>query len=324
MTIEKSLKYIIGAVARKDHVESLCHLLIRDGTAIAYDGMLSMSTPIDIDLHAKPHAKTMLKAIQACDDEKAISLHMTQAQRLAVRSGAFRAYVPCLGDEDEMHQPLPEGEHVEVTPRLMDSIRAMAPLMGIDASRAWSQGLRLCGNSTFATNNILLAEYWHGANFPHEIIIPADAVKELLRINVAPTHAQVTDSSATFFFEGDRWLRTQLVGGQWPIEQVTALLDAGGNPQPLPQGFFDALRKLRAFVDDAAGVRIHADRITTTNEEQSGAAVELESVSEGAHFNINQILLLDDIATKIDFMQHPQACYWQGNKVRGVIIGRSD
>lgn len=324
MTIEKALKYVIGAVARKDLVENLCHLLIRDGHAVAYDGLLSMSTPIDIDLHAKPHAKTMLKAIQACDDEQAIALHMTPANRLAVRSGPFRAYVPCLDNECDMNQPMPEGEHVEITPRLMDSIRALSPIMGIDASRPWAQGLRLCGNSTFATNNILLAEYWHGSNFPHEIIVPADAVAELLRINKHPTHAQVTHNSVTFFFEGERWLRTQLVEGDWPVAQVQQLLDMGGTPVALPQGFFDALRKLKPFVDDGDGVRIYADRMTTTNEEQSGAAVELSSSAEMAHFNINQLLLLENIAGRIDLTQHPKACYWQGNMVRGVIIGRSD
>ena len=325
MSIEKALKFVIGAVARKDFVEALCHVEITGDRAIAFDGMLSMSTPIDIGLSVRPHARSFLKAIQGCKDDTAIALHVTPAGRLSIKSGNFRVLVDALPMDQPMDQPLPEGEMIPLPSALLDSIKTLAPLMSVDASRSWARGLLLCGNSTFATNNIVLAEYWHGANFPREVIIPADAITELIRIGQAPTHAQMTDNSVTFHFEGDRWLRTQLVDGTWPREQISAMLDQGGDTIDVPQEYFTEIARLKAFVDVDQGIRLFPDHVTTSaNEDDRGARVEFDLPGAAGHFNIQQFLSLEGIAKKIDFSKHPRPCYWQGGMARGVIIGRSD
>jgi hypothetical protein len=321
--IDKALKFVIGAVARKDFVEELCHVSIKNGRAIAYDGMLSMSTPIDIGLEVMPHARMFLKALQAC--KGAIAMHVTPTGNLIVKSGNFKATVKCLDKENPTPQPLPEGEIFELTPLLLESIRTLAPLMAIDASRPWARGLCICGNSTFATNNIVLAEHWHGSNFPREIIIPADAVNELLRVGETPTHAQITENSASFHFPGDRWIRTTLVDGQWPHELVMKLLDKGGNPVDVPQELFTEITRLKAFVDGVdQGIRIYEDHIrTNASEDTEGARVDFDLPGGAGHFNIQQFLTLEGIVKKIDFSMYPNPCYWVGGKARGVIIGRA-
>lgn len=325
MTIEKALKFVIGAVARKDHVEAFCHVAIRNHKAIAYDGMLSMSTPIDIGLNVMPHARTLLKALKECKDGDVISLHVTPAGKLVVKSGNFKANVNCLAEDNPTEQPMPSGERFEVTKLLLESIRTLAPLMSIDASRPWAQGLLICGNSTFATNNIILAEHWHGSNFPGEVIIPADAVNELIRIGQPPTHAQFDKNSCTFHFEGDRWLRTTLIDGEWPHERVSAMLDQGGDTQPVPQGFFDQLARLKAFVGKDQGVRIFDTHMATNpDDDAEGARIDFDLPGGNGHFNIVQLLSLAGIAQQIDFSTHPAPCFWKGKMVRGVIIGRSD
>lgn len=325
MSIEKALKFVIGAVARKDFVEELCHVEIAGNRAIAFDGLLSMSTPIDIGLNVRPHARSLLKALQACKDDTVIGLHVTPAGKLSIRSGNFKALVQCLEKDNVLEQPRPEGQRFEVPAELLTSIRTLAPLMSVDASRPWARGLLVCGNSTFATNNIVLAEYWHGANFPGQVIIPADAVTELLRINQPPTHAQITDNSASFHFDGDRWLRTQLVEGEWPIDRISELFNLPHAAVDVPQGFFAEVARLKPFVDDGAGVRIYPDHVTTTaNADDVGARIDFDTPGGAGHFNINQLLSLSGIATKIDFSSHPRPCYWQGGRARGVIIGRSD
>lgn len=323
--IDKALKFVIGAVARKDFVEELCHVSIKNGRAIAYDGMLSMSTPIDIGLDVMPHAKTFLKALQAC--KGAIAMHVTPAKNLIVKSGNFKATIKCLDKENPTPQPLPSGDRFEVTPELMVSMKTLAPLMAIDASRHWARGLCICGNSTFATNNIVLAEHWHGSNFPREIILPADAVNEILRIGDAPTHAQLDaeGNSASFHFPGDRWLRTTLVDGHWPHELVTKLLERGGNPTDVPQELFDEITRLKSFVDGVdQGIRIAEDHIRTNSvEDTEGARVEFDLPGGAGHFHIQQFLALSGIVEKIDFSMYPDPCYWVGHKARGVIIGRA-
>lgn len=325
MSVEKALRFVLGAVARKDHVEALCHVEIAGGKAIAYDGMLSMSTPIEIGLHVRPHARSFLKAIQACRDGDAIALHVTPAGRLSIKAGNFKALVDALPTDTPMDQPLPEGDMIELPKGVLDSIRTLAPLMSVDASRPWARGLLLCGKSTFATNNIILAQYWHGADFPREVIVPADAVNEMLRLNMQPTHAQMTENSITFHFEGDRWLRTALVDGEWPHERISAMLDQGGNCIDLPQEYFEQVARLKPFVDTDQGIRLYPEYVTTSaSEDEKGARIEYSLPGAAGHFNIQQFLALEGIAKKIDFSTHPRPCYWQGGLARGVIIGRAD
>jgi DNA polymerase III sliding clamp (beta) subunit (PCNA family) len=325
VSIEKALKFVIGAVARKDHVEELCHVSIRNGRAIAYDGMLSMSTPIDIGLNVMPHARSLLKAIQQCEDDVVMSLHVTPAGKLSIKSGNFKVLVQCLDKENPTPQPMPSGQKFEVAPALLTALRTLAPLMSVDASRPWARGLLLCGNSVFATNNIVLAECWHGSGFPGEVILPDDAVTTLLKINKAPTHAQMDENSCTFFFDDDRWMRTNLVDGQWPRERITALLDAGGDVKTIPEGFFTELARLKNFVDIDNGVRLYDDHFATSaNEDDAGARIDFDFPGAKGHFNLNQLVGLEGIAQQIDFSTHPAPCYWRGGMARGVIIGRSD
>lgn len=325
MSIEKALKFVINAVARKDHVEELCHVTIRHNRAIAYDGMLSMATPIEIGMDVMPHARSLLKALQQCDEDTAMALHVTPAGKLRIVSGNFKVLVQCLDKENPTPQPLPSGQKFAVTPELMKSLRTLAPLMSTDASRPWASGLLICGSSTFATNNIVLAEFWHGSNFPGEVIIPDEAVNTLLKIGEPPTHAQMDENSCTFFFEGDRWLRTNLIDGTWPRERIVGLLEQGGNTVMIPDGFFTEIARLKSFLDDGFGVRLYPDHFSTSaNDDESGARVDFAFPGAQGHFNLNQILALDGIAQHIDFSTHPAPCYWRGGMARGVIIGRSD
>lgn len=314
------LKFVQGAVARKDYAEEMCHLLIKDKTAVAYDGLLSMSTTINIDLHVKPHARTLARALQACGDENEIKLSRTKGGKLSVTCGKFRALVNCLDDEKEMNHPLPQGQYVEPSAQLLESLKALAPFMGIDASRPWAMGLRISGSSTYATNNIVLVERWHGAKFPFEIIIPADAVKELIRINQDPVLIQVDHGSITFHYENDRWLRTQLVDGQWP-DNLERVFNMEATPSPIPEGFFAALETLRTFNDDLGRVYVHATRLSTASDEGEGAHVELDTGANAGIFILKQLQLLDGVATSIALDAYPKPCPFRGDKLRGVILG---
>lgn len=325
MSIEKALKFVINAVARKDHVEELCHVKIQHNRAIAYDGMLSMSTPIDIGLDVMPHARSLLKALQQCEDDNVMSLYVTPAGKLRIQAGNFRVLVQCLAKDNPTPQPLPSGQKFEVKPELLRAIKTMAPLMSVDASRPWAQGLLICGNSVFATNNIILAECWHGSGFPGEVIIPDDAINTLLKLGATPTHAQMDENSCTFFFEGDRWLRTNLIDAVWPRERIVELLERGGATVEIPKGFFTELARLKSFLDLENGVRLYPDHFATTaNEDDVGARIDFEFPGAQGHFNLNQLVILESIAQHIDFSTHPAPCYWRGGMARGVIIGRSD
>lgn len=323
MSLKDALSFVSRAVSRKDFDERLCHLLIKDRKAVAFDGLIATSCPIDIDMHVKPHARDLMLAIKTIEDlETEMKMTVTPAGKLSIKAGKFKVFVSCLPDKELMTFPEPEGEFVETGKGLMEAIRLAAPFMSTDASRPWAMGMLITKKSVMATNNVVVIEKWHGSNFPREVILPAPAVAEILSIRETPIGMQVSENSATFHYEGDRWLRTQLVEGAWPTERVQERLGQPSNCVPVPEGLFEAIERIKKFADaEKPYVFLGPDKISTAPEGENGAEFEIETGEGTQIFTISFLLLLNGVATKIDLTQWPNPCSFYGDKLRGVIIG---
>ncbi len=312
-----ALNFVKGAVAKKDYVPELTHFQIKDGRVTGFNGQMTLSSPIDLDIEANPKALPFVKAVNACKSQ--IALHITGAGRLAIRSGKFRRYVDCLPDDGLMTFHEPEGEDMEVGDKFLVALKASSPFQGQDASRPWAHGVMFRGQSAYATNNICMMEYWHGCQFPVPINIPKNAVAELLRIKQQPTRVQMTTSSVTFHFEGERWLRTLLLADNWP--DVTPILASGAQPKNIPEGFFDVLDELKPFLEDGGRVYFEDGMISTAEHEETGTIIDIDGINEGPCFHHSQLCILNGIADKIDFTTYPKPCKFTGENVRGVILG---
>ena len=233
-----ALRFVQGAVAKKDFVPALQHFRIEGGTIRGYNGMMGLSCPIALNLYVCPKAIPFIKAIQTCKDT--IAIHMTTGGRLGIKSGTFKAFVDCINEP--FPEVIPEGEHIELKGDLLGVLKLLPPFIAEDASRPWARGILLRNQSAFATNNVCLIEYWLGYDFPIELNIPKAAVSELLRINEEPTGLQFTESSVTFHFAGQRWLRTQTYSTVWP--DLNKILDQPATLVPVFPGLWQATEDL--------------------------------------------------------------------------------
>lgn len=315
--MKEALNFVKGAIAKKDFVPELTHFNIQDGRIIGYNGDMAISSPIGVDIRAKPHAQTFIKAVNSASEEVALSI--TAAGRLSLKSGKFRALIDCLpGDESRFI--IPEGEVIDLGENFLECIETLSRFQGVDASRPWSSGIMLRSGSALATNNICLVEYWHGNTLPFPVNIPRPAVAELIRIGENPTKVQATRNSISFHFSGNRWIRTQLLVTEWP-EQIDRILDAAGAPTPIPSGLFDALETLKPFTDEGSRVYFTNTGIATSFEPEIATTVDIEGLHPGACFHHSMLTLLDGVVDKIDFTTYPRPCKFQGDRLRGVIVG---
>ena len=69
-----SLKFVQGAVAKKDFLPALTHFVIENGTVRGYNGMLALCSPIPFDIACKPKAESLVKAIANCNETVTLSL----------------------------------------------------------------------------------------------------------------------------------------------------------------------------------------------------------------------------------------------------------
>lgn len=312
----EALKFVQGAVAKKDFVPALTHFRIESGVIQGYNGAIAISSPIDLDISVMPRAEPFTKAIQTC--KETVAMHITSTNRLAIKSGKFKAFVDCTDEAFPDIQP--EGDYIELTGGIISTLKVMAPFIAQDASRPWAAGILLKGASAFATNNIILLEAWLGYHFPVDVNIPAQTVKELLRIKEDPIGLQVTDRSITFHFKDGRWMRSQLSTLDWP--DIGRVLDKPSEQIPFPDGFFEAVEELEPFTDELDRVHLFDGAVSTfVDEGGSGATIEVPGTLAGGCYQARQLLLLKDMAKTIDLTQYPAPSIFIGDNYRGAIVG---
>lgn len=313
----QELKFVQGSIAKKDYIPALTHFVIENGTVRGYNGMIALCSPIPFDIECKPKANELVKAIATCTET--VQLSLTTAGRLSIRSGKFKAFIDCLPDEVTPHVH-PEGTTVVIDGKiLLEALKAVHPFVGNDASRPWSNGVLLVGQSAYATNNITMIEYWTGYNVPNPINIPGAAIKELLRIGEPPTSVQMTESSISFHFTGERWLRAQLFDTKWP--DLTKVLNCESNPKPIDGELFEALKTIKQFTDKEGRIIFGENKIMTHPDESEGASYNIEGFNFTGTYQIDMLSLLNGTAKTIDWNSYPSPCMFFGDRLRGAIVG---
>lgn len=314
----KDLKFVMGAVAKKDLLPAMTHFRIEGGHVRSFNGQMAISSPIAFDIDCNPKADTLVKAIQQCEEE--IVLSMTAGGRLRVQSGRFRAFVETV--EGETVHPMPEGDVINFNgDELLAACKLLKPFIGNDASRPWANGILFLGHSAFATNNASLVEYWIGTPVPFQINLPKHCVNELLRVDEAPTHAQLHDRSITFHYTDGRWIRSQLLDGEWPFEKMTDILNGACAPRTIPPELFTGIEVLQRMADGSSRIYMHNGMLKTHMEEFTGGVYEVDGLDFEGCYNLAIFGLLNGVANTADFTLYPSPALFFGDRVRGAIIG---
>lgn len=312
-----ALRFVKGAVARKDLVPAMTHFRIEAGHVRSYDGSLAISSPVALDFDCTPQADKMVKAIEGCDGP--ITIAETGAGRLSIRSGKFRALVNTV--QGEVPHPKPEGERFEFDgAAVLEAFKVVEPFIGNDASRPFTNGVLLADGSAYATNNTCLVQYWIGAAFPLRVNVPGKAIRHVLAAGEAPTHGQLTNDSITFHYADGRWIRSQLLDTEWPMSIIANLLDQPSNAVPLPDDFFKGLATITKLADGARRVYMMDGKLRTSDNPDDGAEYDVGLPCDGL-YNMNMLGLLDGVVTSVDFARYPEPALFFGGKLRGAIVG---
>lgn len=313
-----ALKFVKGAVSTKDFVPALTHFQIANGRVTGFNGRISLSAPIPLDIDCTPKAAPFVAAIEACTETA--QLNLAANGKLRVRSGKFSAHVDCIANS-EFPAVVPEGVAIQMTGPLLPALTILNEFTADDASRPWATGVLLDGSSAYATNNVVILEHWLGYFFPYRLNVPRTTVREMIRIGEEPVAMQATNGSITFHYSGERWLRSTLNAMEWPdVGGLFAKVQATGADQlqDVPEELFDALDTLAPFVDPTGKLWIGEGVVATA--EQDGASVEVPGLP-ACSFNHRMLSLLRGVAKKAAFAAYPAPVAFYGDAVRGAIAG---
>lgn len=313
-----ALDFVKGAVAKKDFVPVLTHVSIKDGYIQAYNGIVTLCSPIDLALDCTPVALKFIKAIQTC--RETVQMSITPTGRLSIKSKGFKTLVECSPtafpsiELEGERLPLPGAGFIQ-------ALKILEPLIAEDASRPWARGILFSGKTATATNNVVVAQLWLDFKFPIMINLPHMAVNELIRIKKEPVEMIVANNHATFIYDDGRWLRSQLNETKWPDINGFFKNRVDAKAQAVPEGFFDALRDIAPFVDAIGRAHIMPGKVSTSTDIDLATSVEVEGLDGGGIYNVSQLLLLEGIADKLNFTAHPAPAVFYGGNLRGSIIG---
>ena len=317
----EALRFVQGAVAAKELIPELTHFRLIPGYIMGFNGVMSLCSPIDLELTAAPKAVKFTKAIAACKDP-AVAIKMTANGRLSITSGKLRAYIECL--PDYAFDYYPTGDTVVALPTtFLDSLKAASAFSGEDASRPWCRAVHMENQCLYATNNIVAVQSWFGVDTP-PLTLPDTAVRELLRIKQPPTHLQTDGNSVSFHYENKRWLRTQLISEPWPVPVFDKLFDESHSAfaVAIPDGLRAASEQLSSFDDGPLSLLYLApDSIRTHLEPTEGAQIFVETgVDEETIYLAKALRLVLTVATGWNPIGRPVA--FVGDRLRGIVLPR--
>lgn len=308
----EALKFISVAQHSEGDVNQT-HCRIYDGTVTAFDGGLTVGHYIDESLQACPHTQTLIAALSKC--EGSISITELDSGKLSVKSGKFRALVPCVPFSD-LQALQPDKPIATLTDALKDALAACIPLADDKGAEPFLCGVMLQSQTCVSTNRFVMIEAWHGIDLPPDLLIPKASANAIAKSSKPLKAFGYSDNSVTFFFDDDSFIKTQLFNCNFPKYKV--ILDIASNPQPLPEGFYESLDKVAPFSADNR-VYFRNGFICSHPVNSEGASYEVAGLVNDVAYNPDYLNLIKPHCDVIDFRPTERMAVFFGKNVRGAI-----
>jgi len=296
------------------------HISLRNNWAIAFNGVVAAGAPITEDVSIHPHTLLLIEALSKCDDN--YTLTQLDNQRLSIKSGKFKAIVPCL-PLDLMQSAKPDPIIVGITNKFKEAVEAVGVLASENAQHVLTASVLMAGASVISTNRVMLLEFWHGLDLPPSVPLPKQFVSALVKTKRNLIGFGFSNCSATFHFEGGYWLRTQLYADKWP--DVSSILDRKANLWSIDPNVWKALEAIAPFSEDG---NVYSElNLLKSHADEQGASYECAGIPKGFVYPIKQLQVIKPYAKRIDWMasgvhDSSYCCVFEGDEMRGIISGR--
>lgn len=298
------------------------HVLLKDNWATMYNGIIAGGERITENLNICPQSDLLIQALSKCG--QTIAYTQLDTGRLSIKSDKFRAIIPCL-PLDEMPIQYPDEQIAVVDDRLKVAISAVSPLSKEGDDSIVTASILINRGSVLATDRQVMIEYWHGIDLPPYLALPKAIIDPLTRNVKKLSGFGLSSSSCTFHFEDKSWLRSQFFAEKWP--DIRPILDISCSPDPLPEGFYEAVKALEPFSDDGY-VYFDTNVMRSHRHADAGASYEVPGLPRGPIMKIKQLKMIQSLIKTVDFQvrnKHNQRMtFWFGENVRGAISGRTD
>ena len=310
----------VGLVTKEVGPANETHVSLGSNWATAFNGIIAVGSKIIEDIYAAPNNKLLIEALSKCGEH--LSITQLDNNRLSIKSDKFKAIVPCV-DPQLMTIAVPDEPIAIINDRLKQAIEIVGILANEDAQSVVAASILLSKGSAIATNRHVIFEYYHGIDLPNGLALPKALVQPLTKNKKVLSKFGFSQSSATFYFEDESWIRSQFYAEPWP--DVRPILDRSCNPWPVPADFWTGLAAVAPFSPDGA-IFFHNGMLSSHTETGQGATFEVAGLPGGPIYSSRQLAFIKPYADKIDFLAPGPAgpmLMFYGPNIRGAIAGRT-
>jgi hypothetical protein len=318
-SLEKALAFV--KVAQIDKGRDLAlksHCRLANSYAVAFDGVLAVGHPIEEELNVCPHTFRLMDALKRC--KTALSITQLEGDKLVIKSGGFRAVIPCLNPA-AIPYAVPDANVGAIDDTIKEGFTLLNPIVSGTGATTVEASLLLQNNSMVATDRYVMLEFWHGINLPDGLAIPKVAVAAVAKISTPLVGIGVSARTVTFHYEGGAWLRTQLYGEKWP--DISRVINQGDPhvANTLPPALFDAVEAVASFSPDGA-IHTFDGVISSHNMEGAGATYEIKGITPGLCFGAKHLLVAKNGTKTIDLVGSNGVSFFYGERIRGALTQR--
>ena len=308
----------IAAAQHEDGAPYESHCRIADGWVTATDGVLTIGHKFEGDLIARPHTLKMIAALKTCGPK--LSITQLENDRLAIKSQNIKAIVPCLPEDETSFVVNPDPNIATINDCLKESFRTVAPFAKDNGDCPLTSSVIARANTCIGTNKHVIVESWHGIDLP-VMLIPKRSVQAILKVSKPLTGFGFSGGSATFYFEDESWIRTQLYCEDLP--NIDKILNGQCLPTPVPENFFEALEAIEPF-SETDTVYITENKFSThPTGSDDGAEYVVEGVDTEAIFGIKNLRSIENLVESIDIKTNSERAFFFGGSSRGVIAQKA-
>lgn len=294
------------------------HAMIYGGYITTYSGVVMYGARVDTQLHAYPHYGLLLAALKATDGD-AVQITQLSPERLSIRGKSIKTVVPCVSDHTLVARTNPDPPISALDNRMRDGFAIMKQIASKSGEYVMDSAVLIRNGDMIACDRQMLGMYWHGNGFPN-VTVPADFVEAILKIaKPLVSFGYTPDQSLTFYFEDGSFVRTQLYADLFP-DVSKAIPPHWNGLLQLPDGFFEALAKIKPFVKKTQGyVLFNDDNISTDATDDVGTVVRLPGLQEApSGISLDHMLSLRGFVTHLDYLDEKK-CRFMGPNFCGVV-----
>lgn len=321
--MKEAINKIKGARASKDFGNYANYFLLTNGTIRCYDGCMSASAICkEID--------GIKRLVPGDEIEKLIgrldgAISITEDERsITIKAGRMRGRIQTL-EPDQVLIPAPEAEFKTPPPTLVDAMRTARPFIADVAAQPWGTALCVRYEAVMATNNISLIEVAVPGlvtDQESDILLPFASVDFVLKVDSYLTGVIWEQNYAAFLWADGTWMRTQLIGGNFPPNIVNLLTQVQPQqPLKLTPDWRAAYRAVAEISENI--VTFEAARIIGGAGKSSvDHVVDDIGLSKPVYFNPKFATPVVAAATAWDLEAFPKPIPFVADGVRGLLVGR--